>query len=67
MSNATINRTPPPADVDTQVDVPVVTRGRGDLGALIAASAVGALVASGLTWLLAANVTLELPMNAPGF
>jgi hypothetical protein len=67
MSTATIDRTPPPADVDTQEDLPVVTHGRGGLGALIAASALGALVASGLTWLVVATVGLDFPMNALGF
>lgn len=65
MSTATIDIAPPPADID--LDLPVVDRPRSGLVALVAASAVGGLVAAGITWAVVTVVSLDLPMNALGF
>jgi hypothetical protein len=67
MSTATIDIAPPPAGTDLELHRPVVHRDRRGLGALVAASAVGGLLASGITWAVVTAVSLDLPMNALGF
>ena len=66
MITATIDIAPPPADTDTEVDLPVVHRDRRGLTALVVASTVGGLVAAGITWAVVTVVSLDLPMNALG-
>jgi hypothetical protein len=67
MSTATIDIAPPPAGTDLEPDRPVVHRDRRGLVALVAASAVGGLLAAGITWALVTTVSLDISMNAPGF